>query len=242
MPAPTLSYAGPSQATCPLCRKRPATAKAIYGHPVCKKCFYAFANRRQLGYLIDALIFVVPAVGYGLLIDALLSSMALTVAAASLLTSALVLPLNVLFTMKDGFTGRSLGRMATDTIVLDESTQQPIGFGKSFKRNAILLVGVIPIVGNIASLIVIITIAVQVARGYRLGDRFAQTKVIWRKYARLPVFGGTALVCETCGYDLYGNLSGTCPECGVAVSPNNAAALGRLVPQPVAGVGTTPSV
>jgi predicted Zn-ribbon and HTH transcriptional regulator len=27
--------------------------------------------------------------------------------------------------------------------------------------------------------------------------------------------------CQRCGYDLTGNMSGVCPECGLAVSPSD---------------------
>jgi rubrerythrin len=61
---------------------------------------------------------------------------------------------------------------------------------------------------------IILIIAFQVGKGYRLGDPFANTRVVWRKYAHLPMFGGDALVCSGCGYNLMGNVSGVCPECG----------------------------
>src|SRR4051812_18727141 len=183
--APPLSYAGPNMHSrpCPLCRKRPVIKKEIYGHPVCKKCFYAFANRRQLGYLIDALLFLIPSYALGYMIGLAIVAMGVTDRILFACVAAVAtLPIVCLFLMKDGFRGRSLGRLATDTIVLDEHTGQPIGFVQSFKRNLVLMVGQIPIVGGFASLVVIIVIAVQVAKGYRIGDRFAQTKVIWKRY------------------------------------------------------------
>jgi len=66
-----------------------------------------------------------------------------------------------------------------------------------------------------------LVIAIQEAKGPRVGDGMAGTYVIWKKYAHLPVFGGNALVCEACGYDLQGNVSGVCPECGTGVSERN---------------------
>lgn len=36
----------------------------------------------------------------------------------------------------------------------------------------------------------------------------------------------TRIVCDSCGYDLRGNASGTCPECGA-----KAARAGRMPPQ-----------
>ena len=50
-----------------------------------------------------------------------------------------------------------------------------------------------------------------------MGDRFARTRVIWKQYARSPVFGGDGMLCHSCGYDLTGNESGICPECGTGV-------------------------
>src|SRR5439155_5644576 len=54
--APTISYAGPQLGVCQLCHQRPAWRKLLYGHPVCKKCYYKFANRRQLAYVVDSLL------------------------------------------------------------------------------------------------------------------------------------------------------------------------------------------
>ncbi len=193
----------------------------MYGHFVCKKCFYAFANRRQLGYLVDALLVgVVNFFANYALADYLGRTGSTTLA-----VQFVVLPMNLLlmclFILKDGFGGQSPGKRLTDVRALDEATGQPIGFRQSFKRNSVLLFGLIPIIGGLISLGILITIATQVAGGYRLGDRFAKTKVIWKRYANSPVFGGDALACEQCGYELRGNVSGICPECGTAISPQN---------------------
>jgi uncharacterized RDD family membrane protein YckC len=219
--APTLSYAVRQtyQGNCPLCHRRPVTAKAIYGHPVCKKCFYAFANRRQLGYLVDAVLVTVINLGLVFALDTTLAGTDPVV--VSVINFAVGAALFCVFVMKDGFTGASPGKKLADIQVLDERTGQPIGFGQSFKRNSVLLFGLIPFAGGLVNLVIVIVIAVQVAKGYRLGDRFAKTRAIWKRYARLPVFGGTALVCEQCGYDLQGNLSGVCPECGGPISERN---------------------
>lgn len=223
----TLSYAGPTRSTCPLCRQRPADrSKRIYGHPVCKKCLYAFANRRQLAYLLDSVIYMVPAFPIGMAIAFGLARAGITEPLLTALTGVIGLPIACLFAMKDGFGGQSPGKRAADVQVIDEPTGQPIGFKQSFKRNAILLVGQIPFVGGIVALVVLIALAMAVGKGYRWGDRYAKTKVIWKKYAGSFVFGGASLVCEQCGYDLQGNTSGICPECGTAVSEANLARLG----------------
>lgn len=221
-----LSYAGgPRAHNCPLCAQRPASPKAIYGHPVCKKCFYKFANRRQLGYLIDVILYTIPVYFLGMAMGSWMFSMGFREVRILAASTALGALLFCVFIMKDGFNGQSPGKRATGIRVIDERTGQPIGFRQSFKRNSILLFGVLPFVGGLVQLVLIIIIAVQVAKGYRLGDRFAETKAIWRRYEQLPVFGGNAVRCENCSYDLTANASGICPECGTPLSPMNAARL-----------------
>jgi uncharacterized RDD family membrane protein YckC len=224
----TLPYASSVPGKCPLCHKRPIWKKKIYGTPVCKKCFYAFANRRQLGYLVDAVIFIVPAIAINYPMERMLLQAGFNGWGLQAANYTVGTALACLFIMKDGFNGQSPGKRLANTQVLDERTSQPIQFAQSFKRNSILLVAQIPLLGSLASLVVILIIAMQVAKGYRLGDRFAKTRVIWKKYARLPLFGGTGLICETCSYDLYGNVSGTCPECGTPISEQNAAQLAAV--------------
>jgi hypothetical protein len=43
------------QSPCPLCGqiKRMHKAKPLYGQMVCQKSYYAFANRRQLAFVLD---------------------------------------------------------------------------------------------------------------------------------------------------------------------------------------------
>jgi uncharacterized RDD family membrane protein YckC len=175
---PTLPYFSSQPHTCPLCHKRPVWKKMIYGHPVCKKCFYAFANRRQLGYLVDSLIVTVPNIFLNLALVAWMRQLGLHGVGLQMVSLAFALPVMCLFIMKDGFHGQSPGKWLTNVLVLDDSSNQPIGFEQSFKRNSILLLGLIPFVGGLASLVVILIIAAQVAKGYRLGDRFAHTRVI----------------------------------------------------------------
>jgi uncharacterized RDD family membrane protein YckC len=229
--ATTLSYASPITGNCPLCHQRPVSKKKIYGHPVCKKCFYRFANRRQLDYLIDALVFFIPSGGISFAIGALVARNTWSVPADITINTAISLVLSSIFCLRDGFSGRSPGKRATDLVVLNEENYQPISFEQSFKRNSILLVAVIPFLGGLIGFVVILIIAVQVGSGYRLGDRFAKTKVIWRKYASSPVFGGDGLVCSGCGYSLLGNVSGVCPECGRSIPPDVQSRLAELSPQ-----------
>src|SRR6185369_14690748 len=76
------------------------------------------------------------------------------------------------FILKDGFSGQSPGKRLMGVQVLDERTGQPIQFAQSFKRNSVLLVDQIPVVGGLIGLVVLLILAYQVAKGYRLGDRF----------------------------------------------------------------------
>lgn len=198
---------------CPLCSERAAT-KTLYGHPVCKKCYYRFANRRQLAYLLDSLLFAIPIFTVFFLVGFFLSPTVADGPLAVLGTFVLTVLVQCLFNFKDGFNGQSPGKMATGVQVVDAATQRPIGFGQSFKRNWPFLLGLIPFVGGLVSLIVIIVIIIQMNAGPRFGDSTAGTRVIWRKYADSPVFGGNNSRCRKCQYDLTGNTSGTCPECG----------------------------
>ena len=41
---------------CPICGKAKTLKRLLYGHAVCKRCYYAFANRRQAAFAIDAIV------------------------------------------------------------------------------------------------------------------------------------------------------------------------------------------
>ena len=212
----SLPYASPVEGLCPLCTQRPPL-KSLYGRQVCKKCYYRFANRRQFAYLIDALLFVIPTALFTYFINDQLIAMSSDEGMHQLLLTILSVAAQCVFAMKDGFNGQSPGKRITGIQVVDATTQKPISFGLSFKRNAVFLLGVIPFIGGLLSLIVLITIIIQMSKGARLGDRFAGTKVIWKRYADSPVFGGNDQRCRKCHYDLTGNQSGLCPECGTPV-------------------------
>ena len=59
-----------TEQVCPLCQiaKHMRRTKLLYGTPVCKRCYYKFANRRQLAYIVDAIIWwpITWIVGYGI--------------------------------------------------------------------------------------------------------------------------------------------------------------------------------
>lgn len=62
-----------------------------------------------------------------------------------------------------------------------------------------------------------VAIGASVLPGTRIGDGIARTKVIWRKHAHSPVFQPDRSRCAKCAYDLRGNVSQVCPECGMPV-------------------------
>jgi uncharacterized RDD family membrane protein YckC len=92
--------------------------------------------------------------------------------------------------------------------VVDRISREPVGMGQSIKRNLVLM---LPYLGT---LLVIATMA----KGRRLGDGWAETEVIWRKYKSKRPFEPRANICHDCGYDLTGNVTGRCSECGRPVN------------------------
>lgn len=164
---------------CPLCgdTRRMKKPKEIYGHAVCKKCSNGFANRRQFAWIIDIFAFRIFGITAGVLfavvaIAAEVSESAFT--AMALMLDVVLLPV---FLMKDGFGGFSPGKAMLGVRVVDVSSGEPIGLGASFKRN---LPTMIPFA--------VFVLAFQMMKGPRLGDKWAKTRVIWRKYASNPVF------------------------------------------------------
>ncbi|HVP12092.1 MAG TPA: hypothetical protein VMV94_13005, partial [Phycisphaerae bacterium] len=90
--------------------------------------------------------------------------------------------------------------------VVDKDTLEPTGFACSLKRNLVLLIPVVPAI-----------VAFQLLKGRRWGDKWARTKVILKKHAHRPPFDIRGILCTNCGYNLTGNVSGRCPECGRAI-------------------------
>lgn len=212
-----------NQPTCPLCggTKRMRRPLKLYGTPVCKKCYYRFASRRQFAFLIDWLLWLPISVGGGQAVDLGLSTAGMSATTRGGTAFALfwiVLPL--IFFCKDGFGGHSPGKFLMGVKVIDRKSYEPIGVAASLKRNLPLLVPFMWLV-----------VAYLLQDGRRLGDGWANSKVIWKKYAHHPVFTGLS-ACENCQYDLTANLTGVCPECGTEVSLANLARLGRAPDAP----------
>lgn len=149
----------------------------MYGHEVCKKCYFAFANRRQFAFLIDVLSWRVVtfpiffAIGF---VMALLGFEEGAIVTSATLFGWLLL---TLFFCKDSLAGQSPGKALLGVKVMDTRTGQAAGLFASFKRNLPLLVPFMPLI-----------IGGLLCSGYRIGDNWAHTKVIWNKHAENPIF------------------------------------------------------
>ena len=189
---------------------------SLNGHPTCKKCFYKFVNRRQLAFLMDFLIitFVIIA-PLDIVLEGFLTSSqysfyengffgnGVSWGGGVLSPSTIIVWLIIM--AKDSFGGRSLGKMAAGLQVVDNDTFKPAGFGACYLRNLILVIPLAPLIIGLT------------LKGRRWGDGIANTRVIWLKYKDHRSFSAAGH-CDHCGYDLQGNMSGNCPECGRATA------------------------
>lgn len=171
---------------CPLCHqaKHMPKAKPLYDKMVCKKCYYKFTNRRQIAYIIDAILWNIISYFVGIAFALFVVSIVPTISSVQLFWAGTAFGylIFLIFACKDGFGGHSIGKMITGVQVVDDDSYQPIGFGKSFRRNLCLAIP-----------FAVLFIGVQMAKGKRLGDRWANTRVIWKKFRDHPVFTGAPL-------------------------------------------------
>ena len=161
--------------------------KPLYGYQVCPKCHSDFAWKRAFAYLLD-IVFVNVIVGI-LIVLALIVGAVIVGAAQSahnddaatagamiflFMYAFVFLGAYAMIVLRDGHQGMSPGKRIIGLQVINTVTGAPAKFGDSFKRNIILVVPVLPIV-----------VAVQIftANGIRIGDEWAQMKVIWKQYA-----------------------------------------------------------
>ncbi len=197
-------------AVCPLCyRSGPIDLFGpLYGAPVCRRCRWGFAARRQLAFVIDLAAWYLAMVLDAVVLLLLLSAewpLHYGVAEALIIAAAVIAPAMLL--MKDGSRGCSPGKAVCGLRVVNPATGRPAGFRASLKRNLVLFVPLLPLV-----------LAFGLTSGPRIGDGWARTRVIRRKHAGHPVFTGRpANDCTRCRYDLTGNTTGICSECGTPV-------------------------
>lgn len=217
-PPVVMPYA-PAVGHCPLCGRSMLSKKPkmLNGVDVCVKCVNGFANRRQVAYIIDnTLYYFISFVVFGIIGFAIVKFS--PVARASFVNTGAFPPgvdvgltaASVVFwfgfLFKDGFRGRSLGKLICGVRTIDATTREPIGFGRSFKRNLPLFIPFGPLI-----------MAFQLMKGTRWGDQWANTLVVWNKHEHCLPFDKRGVLCTKCGYDLKGNESGRCPECGTGI-------------------------
>jgi len=175
------------QISCPLCNKEKdmgKKAKSLYGYPVCRKCYYGFANRRQFAFVIDAFFYnfvvinviaVIVGLAVGVIFAPMKTDQNTSESVLQILAIFNSLIVMFLFSIKDGYSGHSLGKVMMGVQVLYESGKGA-NFLASFKRNILLIIPVVPIV-----------VAFLLCKGPRWGDGWAKTRVIWKKYRdRVP--------------------------------------------------------
>lgn len=161
-------------------------SKPLYGYQVCPKCHTDFAWKRAFAYILDIVcvnvivgVLIVVALVIGVIIvgaggnnnDAAATAGGMIIVFGYLGSLAMAY---VLITLRDGFNGMSPGKRILGLQVINSVSGVPAKLSDSLKRNIILAVPVIPIV---------VIIQIFTGNGLRLGDEWAQTKVIWKQYA-----------------------------------------------------------
>ncbi|MCA9255222.1 MAG: RDD family protein [Phycisphaerales bacterium] len=186
---------------CPICDEKLTAdwAGRLYGIRVCESCRRAFARRRYWAFFFDmlALLVVLQALQFivWLVDEPGLDRIVHRVAP--------FLQLAILF--RDGFDGQSFGKQLFDLQATRVATGAPAGLGAGLLRNLPILLPPITLY-----------IFAELKFGPRIGDGIARTKVIWKRYRDKAPFRPPGSNCHQCGYDLTGNTSGQCPECGTA--------------------------
>jgi len=158
---------------CPLCgvsSQLDGTTR-LYGGKVCRKCYHGFSNRRVAAFLLDTLIW--GTLGWVSLV-AVISVDATKVPVLAICFAAIYL-------LKDALGGTSPGKAMCGLKVIDSKNGGAIGTGPSLLRN--LPFAIPPLV---------LVMAYQLPRGYRLGDGLARSKVVWTRYADNPIFQAAA--------------------------------------------------
>lgn len=93
------------------------------------------------------------------------------------------------FIVRDGFKGKSPGKLAFGLTTMNVKSGESAGLLDSLLRNALLALVVIPVLGWIAFAVLAAIIGVQIIQGnaMRLGDHFAHTAVIEDKPIKGPI-------------------------------------------------------
>ena len=146
-------------------------SKLVYDILICKKCARGFQNRREGAFMIDIVLWFLAMSSLGFFFDVPQTEL-------SILNMSIFFW--IIFFLKDGFSGYSIGKAICGIRVYHEPTKKPAGFLPSFKRNLIMVVPII-----------ILFLYIDIKKGYRVGDNWAKTKVVWEKHKeKAPFFLG----------------------------------------------------
>ena len=167
---------------CPLCGDtQMRRTKALYGRIVCRRCWAGFHRRRQIAWIIDAILL-------GLL-GFILAELARVPLPEDSFPSRDDWPwyaiLSGLLGLKDVFGGRSLGKAICGLQVVDRESDAPAWPHQSILRNCFLSIPLLVVIEGYL-----------MAGGPRIGDAIARTRVIWTRYRDNQVFAGVAGVAK----------------------------------------------
>jgi uncharacterized RDD family membrane protein YckC len=172
-----------AEPACPLCGDtQTRRTKALYGRAVCRRCWAAFHRRRQIAWVIDALLIVPAAIGLAELGH-------FPAGPRHVLPTGTDWPwyaiLSTLFALKDGFGGRSIGKAICDLQVVDRESDAPAWLHQSVLRSCFLSMPFCVLIEGML-----------MAGGPRIGDAIARTRVIWRRHRDNQIFKGVAGVAK----------------------------------------------
>lgn len=153
------------------------------------KCRDGLANRRIFAELIDRFMYsltinfssqvTIPLASFVVSMFITPGSSRELMAISALLGSSLSVLIGITWMLlKDGFNGSSPGKWVMGLQVLDERTGQPAGMAASVKRQLPFLIWFV----QLAAVFRMRT------TGWRIGDGWAHTRVIWKKYAHCAPF------------------------------------------------------
>ena len=154
---------------------------------MCKKCYLDFGSRRQFASFVDLmLLFLIAVVGGGVIFTLGAAAERTIGVSLSPLPSILLIVMSWLFfAMRNGLGESSVGKLMTGLRTVDKNSRQPMGCLRSLQRNVVTLIPFSPVL-----------VAAQMSRGERLGDGWANSRVVLSNQIDNPVFIGAPILDE----------------------------------------------
>lgn len=161
--ASELSPAQGIETVCVLCDSFIGSeAKVLYGQQVCSTCSSSFFRRRVLAHFVDEAYFFI-------VVPVILGMVAIQLHVQRPLVPVVMLVL-LFYLLRDAY-GLDIGKRLTGLEVIDTTTGKRTGFVGAFNRNFPLLVPFVPLI-----------VAFEIQGGPRIGDGWAHTRVVLKKY------------------------------------------------------------